>query len=1446
MIEKVISFSVKNKFIIGLLTVALIVWGLYSLTQLPIDAVPDITNNQVQVFTVTPKLATQEVEQFITFPVEIAMSNIPGVIEIRSISRFGLSVVTIVFEEDMGSYLPRQLISEKLNEVKEEIPDGLGEPFMGPITTGLGEIYQYVIVPEEGYDTVYTPMELRTIQDWLVKRQLAMTPGVVEVNSFGGYIKQYEVAIDPEKLKAMDVTIADVFEALEKNNENTGGSYIEKDHKAYLIRGEGIVKSKSEIENIVVKVNKNVPILIKNIAEVKYGSQVRYGVFTRNGDGEGVGGMIMMLKGENSDQVLKNVKEKIKQIQQSLPEGLEIHPFIDRSELISHTTSTFTENLVLGGLIVIFVLILLLGNFRAGLIVASTIPLSMMFAFGMMNIFGVWVNLMSLGAIDFGNFVDGAVIIVESIVFVVAKKSRELNRLLNKDEMDSVTYESSSKMLNSAFFGQLIILIVYLPILALIGVEGKMFKPMAYVLIFAMIGVIILCFTYVPMISSLLLRRIPSDKITISDKIMGFVNRLYLPSITYALKKKTAVLVSALFLLVISTVLFFRLGGEFLPQLDEGIIAFHIILKPGTNLTEAKEMSTKIETHLLKKFPEIKEIASRFGVSEVPTDPMPMDLADAFVILKDKSEWTSADTKDELIEKLKEELELFPGVNYEFTQPVEMRFNELLSGVREDIAIKIYGEDIDVLARKAAEVEKLIRNIEGVADLKAEAIQGLPQISVSYDRGRIARYGLNISDLNRVISTAFGGESAGVVFEGEKRFDLVVRLKEEYRTDIEHLQNIYIPLPDGNQIPLNELAMIQFVDAPMQISRENTNRRTYVGVNVSGRDVSSLVDEIKERLDADLKLPPGYYIEYGGAFENFEEASKRLTLVVPVALALIFVLLFFSLKSVKQTLMIFTAIPLAGIGGVLSLYIRDMHFSISAGIGFIALFGVAVLNGLVLINMFNDLKKQGVEDLNERIIKGTRSRLRPILLTAGTDILGFLPMAISTSAGAEVQRPLATVVIGGLITATLLTLIVLPILYYLTEKGIRNQMRLKFKSAPVIILLAAIMFFTQNNYAQEKITVDDAVKIAVENYPAIKSARLNVEKEEALQKSVWDLGDTELFYSIEETDGSEDSGIKSYGIRQKIDFPTTFIARSSHQSSKVDLTNKAYELSKNELTRNVFSSYYQLVYAKSKLLLAERLDSVFKDFEIVATFRFETGETNKLELLSAIGKRQEIQTVVEQTLTEHRVALQDFNKWLMSDKKFITAESELRVYELEVAIDSASISRSPFLNYFKENIELQSDNVSVKYNELLPKINLGYAKQKINDVSGFYAYELGISFPLWFFAQQGRIQEAEYEEEIAKWEFLEKKISLNTELNNRLEQHERISSLLEYYKTQALPIAEEQFDFAEKSFSEGEIGYIEYIQNIQQSIDIQFAYRDLINQHNQSVIELKYLTGNFN
>jgi cobalt-zinc-cadmium resistance protein CzcA len=1033
MINNIIAFSIRNKLLIGIFTIALIGTGIWSMTRVPIDAVPDITNNQIQVITQAPNLGTEDIEQFVTYPIEVSMSNLPGVKEIRSVSRFGLSVVTVVFEDDMGTYLPRQLVSEKLNRVRDEIPQGFGDPFMGPISTGLGEIFQYSLEVDSAHKSEYSITELRSIQDWIVRRQMAMVPGVVEVSAFGGKIKQYEVAVDPDELRAMDLSINDIFSALEKNNQNTGGAYIEKNHLANFIRGEGLARNVSDIEKIVVKPGSRIPVTIGDVAHVRMGSAVRYGAFTKDGQ-EGVGGMILMLKGANSNNVIEAVKERMTQIQKSMPKGVEIVPFMDRSELISKTTSTVGNNLLEGALIVIFVLVFLLGNWRGGLIVASTIPLALLFAFILMNVFGVWANLMSLGAIDFGIIVDGAVIIVEGTVFFIYQKVRK-GKSMNQQERDEATYSASSKMMNSAFFGQLIILIVFLPILFLEGVEGKMFKPMALTFMFAMMGAMILCLTYVPMISALFIRVSGKERKSWGDRIVEKVEQVYERTLARVLRKTFLVIGSAVVLLALAIFTFTRMGGEFIPQLDEGDMAFHIILKPGSSLSESIETSSRIERILLENFPEVKHAMTRFGVAEVPTDPMPMDVGDCIVTLKPKDEWTSAETKEELIEKIKERISVIPGVNYEFTQPIEMRFNELLTGVREDVAVKLYGEDLDVLAEKAQEMGEIISTVQGVGDMKVEATSGLPQMTVDYNRSKLAQYGVNVSEVNKLIETAFAGGKAGTIFEGERRFDLVVRLDSASRNDISDLQTLFVTTADGSQIPLKELAEVSYEPGPMQISRDNTNRRTYVGVNVRGRDIQSLVEEIQQKLDSQLDLPPGYYIRYGGAFENLERATKRLKFVVPLALVLIFILIFFALKSVKQTGMIYVAIPLAAIGGVFSLWLRDMPFSISAGIGFIVLFGVAVLNGLVLISGWNELKEEGVTDLGERIRLGARRRIRPIMLTALTDILGFLPMALSTSSGAEVQRPLATVVIGGLFTATLLTLFILPVLYRWTEKS---------------------------------------------------------------------------------------------------------------------------------------------------------------------------------------------------------------------------------------------------------------------------------------------------------------------------------------------------------------------------------------------------------------------------
>jgi cobalt-zinc-cadmium resistance protein CzcA len=1036
MLDKIIHFSIHNKFIIGLFTLALMVTGTWSLYNLPIDALPDITNNQVQIITTSPTLATQEVEQFITYPIEQAVKPIPNVVELRSISRFGLSVVTVVFKEHVDIYWARAQISERLKEAEDVISKDLGTPKMAPISTGLGEIYQYVVFPVKGYEDKFDATSLRTIQDWIIKPQLIGTPGVAEVNTLGGNLKQYEIAVQPDRLKSMNTTIAEIFAALESNNENTGGAYIDKKPYAYFIRGIGMVNGIEDINKIVIKNQNGIPILIRDVATVQIGSSIRYGAVTKDGGGEEVSGMVMMLKGENSGQVVARVKEKMEQIKKSLPKGVTIAPFMDRTKLVDHAIHTVQTNLIEGALIVIFILVLLLGNWRAGLVVASVIPLALLFAINMMKLFGVSGNLMSLGAIDFGIIVDGAVIIVEAIIHrLQVRKAGQLSA----DEMNGEVYEASSKIRSSAAFGEIIILIVYLPILALTGTEGKMFGPMAQTVGFAVLGAFILSLTYVPMMSALVLKKETGHTPNISDRIINAIYSVYRPLLNKALEIKGVIIAASVALFVVALAVFNSLGGEFIPTLDEGDVATHLIIASGSSLSQEIEATTKAEQILKAKFPEVKMVVAKIGSAEIPTDPMPIEAADLIILLKDKSEWTSAKTKEELMEKMEKALEDIPGATTEFSQPIQMRFNELMTGVRSDVAIKIFGEDIEMLVSKGDEVLQLIQGIEGVTSAKAERVAGLPQITVRYNKDKLALYGLNIGDLNRVIRMGFAGESAGLVYEGEKRFDLVVRLAQDSRNDISSLKSLYVTLPSGNQIPLEQVADIKYEDGPMQISREDGKRRIVVGFNVRGKDIQGVVQQIQTKLDSRLQLPDGYYVTYGGQFENLQAANARLMIAVPIALGLIFILLYFTFKSIKQSLLIFTAIPLSAIGGIFALWLRGMPFSISAGVGFIALFGVAVLNGIVLIAYFNQLKQEGMENIYDRIKEGTKVRLRPVILTAAVASLGFLPMALSTTAGAEVQKPLATVVIGGLITATLLTLIVLPILYFYFEKGISNK-----------------------------------------------------------------------------------------------------------------------------------------------------------------------------------------------------------------------------------------------------------------------------------------------------------------------------------------------------------------------------------------------------------------------
>ncbi|PTX44511.1 cobalt-zinc-cadmium resistance protein CzcA [Christiangramia gaetbulicola] len=1471
MINRIISFSINNKFIIGLLTLALIGTGIWSMSTVNLGSVPDITNNQVQVITQSPNLATEDIEQFVTYPVELSMGNLPGVTEIRSISRFGLSVVTIVFKDDMGTYLPRQLVQEKLNELGETIPDKFGSPAMGPISTGLGQIYEYTIKPKEGYETEYSPMDLRTIQDWIVKRQLTLLEGVVEVNSFGGSIKQYEVAVNPEKLNSMGISISEVYEALARNNVNTGGAYIEKNKMSNFIRGEGLIRSLEDIKKIAITTENAIPITIGDVAEnVQFGNQVRYGAFTQDGE-EAVGGIIMMLKGANPNAVIQDVKDRMAEVEKSLPEGLTIAPIIDRSELIARTTDTVKTNLLEGALIVIFALVILLGSLRGGLITATTIPLSLLFAFILMKQFNVWANLMSLGAIDFGIIIDGAVIIIEGTVYEIQKRIRSGKIKFNQAKMDEVAYDAGSTMMGSAFFGQIIILIVFTPILFLTGVEGKMFKPMAYTFGFAMIGAIFLCLTYVPMMSALFMKPIQNKKNwfgkferwleKISDKIIGGIQKVYMPLLKGALKLKLIVIGSAAVLLVIAGFLFSRMGGEFVPQLDEGDIAMQALIRPGSSLTESIEVSKKIENILLENFPEIKTVTARIGVADIPTDPMPMDIADMYLILeKDKDKWTSSETKEGLIEQIKEKLnEDLTGVNLVFTQPVELRFNELLEGVREDIAVKLYGEDLEVLSEKVQEMANIIQTVPGAGDVNAERTSGLPQMTVRFNRDKVAQYGLDIQKVNDYISTAFAGGTAGVIFEGEKRFDLVVRFDEDHRKNIDDLRGMYIDLPDGTQVPIKEIADIEYVPGPMQISRDDTYRRTYVGVNARGRDVESVVNDIQQKLDEELELPPGYYITYGGEFENLQSAKDRLVIVVPIALFLIFVLLYFALKSFSQSIMIYMAIPLAAIGGVFALWIRGMPFSISAGVGFIVLFGVAVLNGLVLINRFNSLKEEGVTSIKDRIFTGTKERIRPIMLTATTDIFGFLPMAFSTSAGAEVQQPLATVVIGGMLTATLLTLVVLPVLYTFVErrrekKEQNNLGSSNTRSLATILIIGLMLGGTFSVNAQsdavsseyplqdtlQTISLKKAREIAIKNFPQLKAAQLEIESEEVLRKTAYDFGNTQIFTGKEEVGNGSDGIYTQIGVQQQGIDVFGIAPRLKLQKERVALAENALELNTLEVEREVSRAWASVYTSKKRYRVYKKMDSIFEDIERAARIRYETEATSKLEYLATSNQGNEVKIQLEQAYRDYLRSLQRLNLWFVSDTIYDVPDLPSQALDEPLNFLIDSLKSHPALEVSGQRVNVAKAVTRERKSEFLPKFQGQYARQEINGQSGFFQYQIGIQIPLFFGPELGRTQEAQVNRKIAEQNFYQDKLELETAYKNMREEFIKWRNSWNYYRDEALPLAKEQQEGSVLAFKEGAIDYVTFLQNIRDAIRIEVNAWSAFDDYLDSRYQLEY------
>ncbi len=1036
MINRIIEFSIANRALVIFFVLLGGALGLRAANQLPIDAVPDVTNVQVQVLTKAPALGPLEVEQFITFPVEAVMSGLPRLQEVRSVSKFGLSSVTIVFEEGTDIYFARQLVQERLAEARAAVPKGYGNPTMGPPSTGLGEIYQFVVKGApmcdqgEGKDACYTPMELRTILDWYIAYQLRALRGVVEVNTFGGELKTYEVQLDPARLTALHVPLADVFEAIERNNANAGGAYIAKGGEQFLIRGEGLVATLEDIAQIVVTSrHEGTPITVGDLGEVALAPMVRQGAATHDGKGETVVGIAMMLMGANSRQVARDVADKLEEIRPTLPDGVTVETFYDRTELVDRTIKTVATNLIEGGVLVVVVLLLLLGNVRGGLLVASVIPLSMLGAFVGMRLAGVSGNLMSLGAIDFGLIVDGSVVIVDNVV-------RTLHERRARDGQSSAAIRAAAvEVGRPVAFAVAIIILVYLPILSLQGIEGKMFRPMALTVVFALTTSLVLALTWVPAMSTFVFRHGATERET---WLFRQLKTRYEPRLRASLErpKPTALVALGVFLVSLCVVPF--LGAEFVPKLSEGALAMHAIRLPSVSLEESIVATTRVEQVLMERFPdEVKTVVTKTGRPEVATDPMGVELSDVMIMLNPKDDWTKADTDEELVIAIKEALEEeVPGQGFTFSQPIEMRMNELISGVRSDVAISVYGEDLDVLAELGEALTGVLQTVPGAADVKAEQVAGLPVLSIRVDRTRIARYGINAADVLDAVS-AMGGRSVGEVFEGQRRFALQVRYREDARGSIDAISRIPIAAPDGALIPLGQLAELRVKDGPAQISRDRVQRRITVEANVRGRDLAGFVAEAKKRIAEVGVVPAGYFVEWGGQFKNLQEATKRLALAVPATLLLIFVLLYMTYGAAMPAFIIYLNVPFAATGGIFALLLRGLPFSISAAVGFIALFGIAVLNGVVLVSYVRQLESEGVP-LADAVRQGALTRLRPVLMTAAVAALGFVPMALSTSAGAEVQRPLATVVIGGLVTSTLLTLLVLPTVYMWRAKKSRS------------------------------------------------------------------------------------------------------------------------------------------------------------------------------------------------------------------------------------------------------------------------------------------------------------------------------------------------------------------------------------------------------------------------
>lgn len=1440
MLNTIVRFSIQKKLFVALTTLFLFLGGLYAMFTLPIDAVPDITNNQVQIVTVSPTLAPQEVEQLITMPVEISMSNIMNVEEIRSVSRFGLSLVTVVFKENVPTLQARQLVNEQIQAVAGEIPSELGTPELMPITTGLGEIYQYVLRVDEKYKDKYDAMELRTIQDWIVKRQLSGIPGIVEINSFGGNLKQFEIAIDPDALSALQITIGDVFEALSKNNQNTGASYIEKVGKAYYIRSEGMIEKMKDIEKIVVTNRGGMPVHISDIGKVGFGSAKRFGAMTIDGEGECVGGIAMMLKGANANVVTKTLEQRVAKVQKILPEGVTIEPYLNRSELVNRNISTVIFNLIEGALIVFLVLIIFLGDIRSGLIVASVIPLAMLFAFIMMRIFGVSANLMSLGAIDFGIVVDGSIVILEGILAHIYGK-RLAGKTLTAEEMSKEVEAGAVKVVKSSTFAVLIILIVFFPILTLTGIEGKYFTPMAQTLVFCIIGALLLSLTYVPMMATLFLKRKVELKPTFADRFFGWLTGVYDRLLGACMRRVWVTLASAFALLAASLMLFTRLGAEFIPTLDEGDFAMQMTLPAGSSLTRSIDISLDAERVLKQKFPEVKHVVAKIGTAEVPTDPMSVEDADVMIVMKPFKEWTSASSRAEMVEKMKEALEEVQGAEFNFSQPIQLRFNELMTGAKADIAIKLYGEDMEELYARAKEAAKYVAKVPGASDVIVEQAMGLPQLVVKYDRTKISRYGINIEELNDIIRTAYAGEAAGVVFENERRFDLVVRLDDEKVKDLD-LNRLYVRTCDGLQVPVSEVATIDLVDGPLQINRDATKRRIVIGVNVRNADIQQVVSQISDILDKNIKLKPGYYFEYGGQFENLQNAIRTLMIVIPIALMLILLLLFFAFRSITYSLVVFSTVPLSLIGGILALWLRGLPFSISAGVGFIALFGVAVLNGILMINHFNDMKKQSKYEMctNQIVRRGCKHLLRPVFLTGLVASLGFVPMAVATSAGAEVQRPLATVVIGGLIVSTVLTLLIIPAFYRLVN-GLPAALR-RFKKRPyggkiAMVIVLALMPLTTLAQQAQKVTLDEAIDMALAGSPRLQVVDSDIARIRATKGESWELAPTQVTYSWGQLNG-ELKHDNELSVEQSLGSLLTPFYKNSLVSVQVASSERYRDLVTKEIVAEVKRAWTDYQHAVSVLELSQMQDSLGNRLRKSGEVRLLQGDIDQLEYRMMATMASEAHTKVLQATDDVRLAAKRFAWACFSSDAVEPADSRLAMMSLP---ESYNLSQA-HIGYFDSQVEVKRKAVDVERSRFFPELSVGYSRQKIEPLSGLNSWSVGVAVPIVFFPQKSKVKQATAEATIAQWDAEDNRLKLRNRVEELRLMIERQQRTIDYYTGDALKQADELQRNAMMLYKESETGIVELLHSITTANDIRKSYVDAVHEYNVMLLELELYT----